>query len=182
MAGRVGPSAMGGWLPAGLQVGTEQGQVGGGEPVPGGLRLVPVGVDERRRAHLVQLLPLRPGEGQPRRRQGVRQLVGGPRADYHRGDGGPAQGVGERDLAGETPRCAPIPASTSIVSYRASPSYTGGSPQSVSCREPAGACSPRRYLPDSRPPASGLQTSTPRPWSMASGISSYSASRACSTT
>ena len=37
----------------------------------------------------------------------------------------------------------------------------------VSCREPAGASRSRRYLPDSRPPASGLQTSTPTPWSRA---------------
>ena len=38
------------------------------------------------------------------------------------------------------------------MSYSASSSRTGGSFQSVSWRAPSGACSPRRYLPDSRPP------------------------------
>ena len=42
-----------------------------------------------------------------------------------------------------------------------------------------GSAALRRCLPESRPPASGLHTMTPRPWSSEIGISSYSASRAC---
>jgi 3-oxoacyl-[acyl-carrier protein] reductase len=51
-------------------------------------------------------------------------------------------------------------------------------------REPCGPSSrpsaPRWYLPESRPPASGLHTRTPSPRSIAAGRSSFSASRACS--
>jgi drug/metabolite transporter (DMT)-like permease len=53
------------------QVRAEQGQVGRREPVPGGLGLMPVGVDERQRAGLVEPGPLVAGEGEVRRREVV---------------------------------------------------------------------------------------------------------------
>jgi drug/metabolite transporter (DMT)-like permease len=46
---------------------TEQGEVGGREPVAGGLGLMPVGVDERRGAGPVEPGPFRFGEGERRR-------------------------------------------------------------------------------------------------------------------
>ena len=49
------------------QVRAEQGQVGRREPVPGGLGLMPEGVDERERAGLVEPGPLVLGEGEFRR-------------------------------------------------------------------------------------------------------------------
>ncbi len=53
------------------QVRAEQGQVGRREPVPGGLGLMPVGVDERQRAGLVEPGPLVAGEDEVRRREVV---------------------------------------------------------------------------------------------------------------
>jgi drug/metabolite transporter (DMT)-like permease len=49
------------------QVRAEQGQVGGREPVAGGLSLVPEGVDQRRGAGLVEPGPFLAGEGEVRR-------------------------------------------------------------------------------------------------------------------
>ena len=49
------------------EVGAEQGEIGGREPVAGGLGLVPVGVDERRGAGPVEPGPFRFGEGERRR-------------------------------------------------------------------------------------------------------------------
>jgi O-acetylserine/cysteine efflux transporter len=49
------------------QMRAEQGQVGRREPVPGGLGLVPVGVDERQRAGLVEPGPFVAGEDEVRR-------------------------------------------------------------------------------------------------------------------
>src|ERR1700691_3166663 len=48
----------------GLDIGAQQGQVGGGEPVARGLGLVPVRVDQRWCADLVELLALGVGEAQ----------------------------------------------------------------------------------------------------------------------
>ena len=53
------------------QVRAEQGQVGGREPVAGGLGLMPVGVDERRGADLVERGPLVRGQAEGRRREVV---------------------------------------------------------------------------------------------------------------
>jgi len=53
------------------QMRAEQGQVGRREPVPGGLGLVPVGVDEWQRAGLVEPGPLVLGEGELRCREVV---------------------------------------------------------------------------------------------------------------
>src|SRR6266516_4174913 len=86
------------WPPTGLQVGAEQSQVSRGEPVPGRLCLVPGGVDERRGAGLVQLLPLLLGKRQLGGRQVVRQLVSRAGADHQRGDRWLAEGVGQCDL------------------------------------------------------------------------------------
>ena len=61
---------------------------------------MPVGVDQRRRAGLVELGEL--GIGQLQRRDGkvVGQLLRRARADDQRGDGGLGQYVGQRDLGG----------------------------------------------------------------------------------
>jgi len=53
------------------QVRAEQGQVGGREPVAGGLGLVPEGIDEWRDAGLVEPGPFVAGEGEIRRREVV---------------------------------------------------------------------------------------------------------------
>ena len=55
-------------------------------------------------------------------------------------------------------------------SAKALPGPIGGSFQPASWRVPSGDC-PRLCLPDRRPPASGLQTRMPTPWSMAMGNS-----------
>ncbi len=83
--------------------------------------------------------------------------------------------------AGEAPCAAAMSTSTSTVSYSFSWSRTGGSfhvPDT--CLVPSDGDPLRRYLPDTRPPASGDQTRMPSPWSTASGTSSSSASRASS--
>ena len=53
------------------QVRAEQGQVGRGEPVSGGLGLVPEGVDERQGAGRLEPGPFLAGEGEVRRREVV---------------------------------------------------------------------------------------------------------------
>ena len=65
----------------------------------------------------------------------------------------------------------------SDVVERVGDSRTGGSSQ-PSKWHPSVASSSRRYLPERRPPARGLQMRMPQSWSTASGTSSYSASRA----
>jgi drug/metabolite transporter (DMT)-like permease len=71
------------------QVRAEQGQVGGREPVAGGLGLMPVGVDERRRAGLVKPGPFVLGEAEVRRLEVVGQLIAGARAYDQRGHARP---------------------------------------------------------------------------------------------
>jgi drug/metabolite transporter (DMT)-like permease len=67
------------------QVPAQQGEVGGREPVAGGLGLVPVGVEERRGAGLVEPGTLLPGEDERRRREVVGQLIAAARAYDQRG-------------------------------------------------------------------------------------------------
>jgi O-acetylserine/cysteine efflux transporter len=69
------------------QVRSEEGQVGRGQPVARRLGLVPVRVEQRRRADLVQLRPLGLGEREVGGGQVVGELLGGPGADHQRGDG-----------------------------------------------------------------------------------------------
>jgi O-acetylserine/cysteine efflux transporter len=64
----IGLSAVAG---GSAQVRAEQGQVGGREPVAGGLGLMPVGVDERRGAGLVQPVTLVDGQAEGRCREVV---------------------------------------------------------------------------------------------------------------
>jgi hypothetical protein len=66
-----------------------------------------------------------------------------------------------------TPLVSPMETRVSTMFQRRSSSRIGGSVQPANWRVPSGAAWFRRCLPDSRPPAIGLQTRTPRPWSMA---------------
>ena len=74
---------------ASAEVRAEQGQVGGREPVAGGLGLMPVGVEERRGAGRVEPGPFVLGEDEVRRLQVVGQLVAGARAYHQRGNARP---------------------------------------------------------------------------------------------
>jgi drug/metabolite transporter (DMT)-like permease len=94
---RRSPGGLGGDL---LQVRGQEGQVGGRQAVAGGLGLMPVRVDQRRGADLVQLGSFVGAEGEGRGRQVVGQLFFGARADHQRGDGRPGQGVGQGHLGG----------------------------------------------------------------------------------
>jgi len=77
----VGPGQLAGGLAVVLGIGlsslrsgqvrAEQGQVGRGEPVAGGLGLVPEGIDERQGAGRVEPGPFLAGEGEVRRREVV---------------------------------------------------------------------------------------------------------------
>jgi drug/metabolite transporter (DMT)-like permease len=71
------------------EVRAEEGQVGGREPVAGGLGLMPVGVDERRGAGLVECGPFLVGEREGRRLKVVGQLIAGARAYDQRGHAQP---------------------------------------------------------------------------------------------
>jgi O-acetylserine/cysteine efflux transporter len=82
------------------QVRAEQRQVGGRQAVAGGLGLMPVRVDQRRGAGLVELGSFGLGEAEGRGRQVVGQLLRGAGADHDRGDGRLAQEVGQGDLRG----------------------------------------------------------------------------------
>jgi O-acetylserine/cysteine efflux transporter len=67
----IGLSSLRSVQPFSGQVRAEQGQVGRGEPVAGGLGLMPEGIDERRGAGLVEPGPVVVGEGQVRCREVV---------------------------------------------------------------------------------------------------------------
>jgi hypothetical protein len=69
-------------LPSPAGVLAEQGQVRRAEPVGGGVGLVPVRVDQRRHAHLVQRRALVAGEDQVRRPEVVRELRVGARGPF----------------------------------------------------------------------------------------------------
>ena len=75
-------------------------EIGGAETVARRLRLVPVGIDQRRGADLVELGPLVGAQRQRRGGQVVSQLVAGPGADDQGGYGGPAEEVGQGYLGG----------------------------------------------------------------------------------
>ena len=77
-----------------------KGQVGGRQAVGRGPDLVPVGVQQRQGAGLVQLGPLAVAERRGRRRPGCRPVLVGARADHQRGDGRPGQEPGQRHLGG----------------------------------------------------------------------------------
>ena len=85
-----------------------------------------------------------------------RQVVGVPRADDDPGQLRLASAQASASAAIETPRSAASRSSASSASKTRSDEYPSyGSGRSV-IREPAGGASPRRYLPVSHPPASGL--------------------------
>ena len=86
--------------PGSAEVRAEEGQVGGREPVAGGLGLMPVRVDERRGAGRIEPGPFLVGETQRRRIEVVGELIAGARPDDQRGHAGPAEGPGQRDLGG----------------------------------------------------------------------------------
>ncbi len=77
--------------------------------------------------------------------------------------------------AGLQPCASAIRANTSITSQARSLSTIGKS--NVERREPSGVWLSRRYLPDSSPPASGLQTRRPTFSASSSGPISRSMSR-----
>jgi O-acetylserine/cysteine efflux transporter len=83
----IGLSAVspGSGSPTSAEVRAQEGQVGGREPVAGGLGLVPVGVDERRGAGRLEPGPFLAGEGERRGLQVVGQLIAGARAYDQRG-------------------------------------------------------------------------------------------------
>ena len=87
----IGLSAVspGSGSPASPEVRAQEGQVGGREPVAGGLGLMPVGVEERRGAGRVEPGPFVLGEDEVRRLQVVGQLVAGARAYHQRGNARP---------------------------------------------------------------------------------------------
>jgi hypothetical protein len=145
------------------------------------LSLVPVGIEERRRAHRLEAPELVVAELELRGGEVVGQLFVGARADDDRGDARTREQPRERDLRRRRAAgVGDLDERRRRSSKSASSSRTGGSFQSVSCREPSGGPPVAAYLPVSRPPASGLQTRIPTPSSTAIGTSSYSASRACS--
>jgi len=79
-------------------VGTEQREVGRAEPVGGGLGLVPVGVQQRRPADLLQPGQLLVAQRQVGRAEVVDQLVGRAGPDDHRRHRRPGQQPGQRHL------------------------------------------------------------------------------------
>jgi O-acetylserine/cysteine efflux transporter len=89
------------------KVRAEQREVGGREPVAGGLGLMPVGVDERQGTGRLEPGSFVGGQDQRRRGQIVGQLLGGARADDQRGHPGPAEGPGQGDLGGRNPALLP---------------------------------------------------------------------------
>ena len=78
--------------------------------------------------------------------------------------------------ATETPRPSAISASTSTTAKPYSSSIPPGVP-SAARRVSSGSDCPRRNLPERKPPASGLHTRMPTPWSSERGTSSCSSSR-----
>ena len=114
----------------------------------------------------VRALPLELGPGEV---VGELGLVAG--THDQRGDAVTSQQPGEGDLGG---RAAARRRSQSIRRRRGKGAPHRGSGRgrwSCSRRGRTGPGLPRRYLPVSRPPASGLQTRTPAPVSIAAGIS-----------
>ena len=87
--------------------------------------------------------------------------------------------VGEQPREGERRRVAAALERHEAVEDPVVERCSYGSGRSV-IRDPAGAGSPRRYLPVSQPPASGLNGVKPRPCSAQSGSTSRSASRSSS--
>ena len=82
-APNLGPDDLDVKVNVGLHWGaTLYGEVRGAETVPGRLGLVPIGIEERRRACLVQFRPLRSGERHAGGRDVVDELLFGARADH----------------------------------------------------------------------------------------------------
>ena len=129
-------------------------------------------VDQAGRAHLVKGRALVGGQRQRGSAQVVAELLLGTRPDDQRGHRRPAQQPGERDLGRRGARARsprrPAPRSCRRASPGHEPAAQSHSPDScLVCPSPGVA--PRRYLPDTRPPASGDHTRMPSPWSTESG-------------
>ncbi len=158
----------------------QEGEVRRTEAVARRRGLVPERVQERRRAQPVEPRALVAGEPQVGGAEVVRELLVRPGADDERAHARAAEQPRERDLrGGDAVRLADLHERVDdvvelrlVADRRLVPVGQVPRPRGPSC--------PRRYLPESRPPASGLQTRMPTPWSIAAGTISYSTSRACS--
>lgn len=80
-------------------------------------------------------VPLLRGQDQASRSEVARKLPGGFAPITSEVTAGRPGSQASATWAGETPRSSPMLTSTSTVAYKASRSRTGGSPQSVSCRD-----------------------------------------------
>ena len=127
------------------------------------LPLMPERIDERRAAHPLKALVLLRAQLQVDRGEVVAQLFFGAGADDEARDCRPPEQPGQCDLSrGHAvlfsdldERIDGVPELVLVVDRRLVPF--------VACREPSGAGWSRRYLPESRPPANGLQMSRPNP-------------------
>ena len=153
-------------------------EVGGAEAVVGRLRLVPVRVEQRRQADLVEPRSLLRGQLDVGCAKIVHNLGFRAPADDRRSDAGTAEQPSERDLCwrdlvrlGDGDKLVDnVPKLVLIGDRRLLPARREA--------RVAGCGTVATGLPESRPPASGTPTRMPSFWSSEIGISSYSASRA----